>query len=236
MSSEATVYVQLLDENVDAWRPVRATFEGNGVYRLLDEQPGDERWAFPPGSRVLCQRRSLGDGDDDHLVARSLMSDVVRQAGEIGVTITGATRSGYVTTTELRLDSGEWPFEPVAPATLWAARDEPVTHLHKLLRLDGADATFESYGPQGEVPQPGGPYRMYSWFTPDQYEALTDTNVEWHRGVYEKPGDHTHCILTWEAIDDGDDGYRVEPGGGWISVDAYEKYIRDDILRVRRSQ
>jgi hypothetical protein len=163
-----------------------------------------------------------------------LLSDVERQAGEVGVSITSAERSGDVTTTELRLDSGEWPFDPLAPATLWAARDEPVTEVHKLLRLNGADAVFESYDLEGEVPQPGGPYRMYSWFTPDQYKALTDTEAEWHRATYDKPSDHTHCILTWEGIDDGDDGYVVEPGGGWVSVDAYEKYIRDDLLRLRR--
>src|ERR1700722_18663925 len=105
VDSGVIVYVRLIGESVDVWRPVAATFEGNGVYRLTAAQPDGETWAFPPGSRVLCQRRALDEGDEQHLVARSLLSDVVRQPGEVGVSITSAERSGDVTTTELRLDS-----------------------------------------------------------------------------------------------------------------------------------
>lgn len=61
--SEAVVYVELLEEGVDAWRPVTATAEGNGTYRLPAEQPAGEVWAFAPGSRVRCERRPLSGGD-----------------------------------------------------------------------------------------------------------------------------------------------------------------------------
>jgi hypothetical protein len=58
-----TVYVALLVEGVDAWRPVGATLQPNGTYRLDDAQPDGEAWAFAPGSVVRCERRSLSDGD-----------------------------------------------------------------------------------------------------------------------------------------------------------------------------
>jgi hypothetical protein len=54
-----TVYVELLDEGVDVWRPVQAQVEGDGVYRLPDSAPADETWAFPAGSRVRCEHRAV---------------------------------------------------------------------------------------------------------------------------------------------------------------------------------
>ena len=57
--SSTTVYVELLGEAVDVWRPVAAVSDGPGVYRLVGEQPADEEWAFPPGSRVACELQAL---------------------------------------------------------------------------------------------------------------------------------------------------------------------------------
>lgn len=70
MSPESTIYVQLLDEAVDVWRPVTAAHEDDDTYRLPDEQPDTETWAFPPGSRVRCERRTLSGTSE--LVACSL--------------------------------------------------------------------------------------------------------------------------------------------------------------------
>jgi hypothetical protein len=61
-SKKATIYVELLDEGVDVWRPVTATPEREGVYRLPDEPPVDEAWAFAPGSLVRCEHRAFADG------------------------------------------------------------------------------------------------------------------------------------------------------------------------------
>ena len=70
------IYVELLEEGVDVWRPVRAIVEGNGVYRLPDEQPEGERWAFPPGARVVCEPRlAEGAADAEALVATRLADD-----------------------------------------------------------------------------------------------------------------------------------------------------------------
>jgi hypothetical protein len=65
MATTDTVFVKLLDEGVDVWRPVRAHSLGDGIYRLLapaDYDPAVERWEFPPGTDVVCEQRNLSGG------------------------------------------------------------------------------------------------------------------------------------------------------------------------------
>jgi hypothetical protein len=159
-------------------------------------------------------------------------ADTRTRDGERRVTITAASRTDDVTTVALALERGPWPSEPVAPASVWNDQGDRVVELHKLIRLERASAVFESYDLES-VPQPGGPYRMFSWWTPEQYEAATDTSIEWRRATYDTPDDHEHCVLTWATIATGDTGYQASSGSCWITVDAYEKYIRDDLLRLR---
>jgi hypothetical protein len=71
--------------------------------------------------------------------------------------------------------------DPIAPATVWTDDDRGVVDLHRLVRMAGEEATFESYDLTHETPQPGGPYRMFSWCT--------------------------HCLLTWKTIDHGTTAY-----------------------------
>jgi hypothetical protein len=59
MSNTVTVYVELLDENVDVWRPVQAEHVGGDLYRLTGEQPDDEAWPFAVGDVVRCKTREL---------------------------------------------------------------------------------------------------------------------------------------------------------------------------------
>ncbi len=65
------IYVQLLDEGTDVWRPVEATRLAENVYTILGVIPDDEAWAFPPGSRVRCEPRRT-QGEADRLVAIAL--------------------------------------------------------------------------------------------------------------------------------------------------------------------
>lgn len=72
-SIRTVVYVQLLDEGTDVWRPVPATDLGNGRYQLLatdDYDPKDETWEFPDAS-VVCEPRMLSG--DVVLVATRLV-------------------------------------------------------------------------------------------------------------------------------------------------------------------
>ena len=55
----ATVYVELLDEGVRAWRPVEAEPLDGDRYRLIGERPDDEVWPFTTGDVVRCEMREL---------------------------------------------------------------------------------------------------------------------------------------------------------------------------------
>ena len=56
MSRITQIYVALLDEGVDVWRPVLAEHTHGKVYRILDQayDPSIESWQFEPGDEVLC--------------------------------------------------------------------------------------------------------------------------------------------------------------------------------------
>ena len=63
--TEALVYVRLLDEGTDVWRPARATALSDGSFRLLQPNgydPNAERWEFPPSTKVRCVTRKFADG------------------------------------------------------------------------------------------------------------------------------------------------------------------------------
>jgi hypothetical protein len=62
VADATTVYVELLDEDVDVWRPVAASLVRDGVYRLEDKADDEERWAFPAGSLVRVAERELSGG------------------------------------------------------------------------------------------------------------------------------------------------------------------------------
>ena len=50
------MFVRLLDEGVEVWRPVPAVTLGNGRYELVatdDYDPEIETWEFPPGAVVM---------------------------------------------------------------------------------------------------------------------------------------------------------------------------------------
>jgi hypothetical protein len=58
------IFVSLLDEAVDVWRPVRAEHLHDKVYRIV-EQPYEreiESWQFEPGDEVVCESTESSDG------------------------------------------------------------------------------------------------------------------------------------------------------------------------------
>jgi hypothetical protein len=62
------IYVYLLDENVDVWRPVEAKELPDDGFELLGPLPQGEQWKFPPGSVVRCEMRTFESGER-HLAA-----------------------------------------------------------------------------------------------------------------------------------------------------------------------
>jgi hypothetical protein len=57
MNEQDTIYVALLDEGVDVWRPVAARRLSPDRYLILDQgyDRTIERWAFEPGTMVRCR-------------------------------------------------------------------------------------------------------------------------------------------------------------------------------------
>lgn len=64
MTGSVQIFVKLLDEGVDVWRPVQARHEHDGIFTIID-QPYDhdtEVWEFGPGAQVLCEMIDSSDG------------------------------------------------------------------------------------------------------------------------------------------------------------------------------
>ena len=53
------IYVRLLDEGTDVWRPVDAIELSQDRYRLIGERDADERWEFESGSTVRVEKRNF---------------------------------------------------------------------------------------------------------------------------------------------------------------------------------
>ncbi len=57
--TENTVYIKLLDEGTDVWRPVSAVKLAADTYELQGHDiydPEDEVWEFLPGSQVIVNK------------------------------------------------------------------------------------------------------------------------------------------------------------------------------------
>ncbi|QDK45632.1 hypothetical protein DOM22_10965 [Bdellovibrio sp. ZAP7] len=59
-----TIYIKLLDEDLDVWRPVKAKQCANEFeYQILTEREGnfsnEEEWEFSPGSFVRVEEKVL---------------------------------------------------------------------------------------------------------------------------------------------------------------------------------
>jgi hypothetical protein len=66
MKTETTIYVKLLDEGTDVWRPVKAVLLSDGSSEITaadNYDPADEEWEFPLHSRVICYEREFPDGE-----------------------------------------------------------------------------------------------------------------------------------------------------------------------------
>jgi hypothetical protein len=58
----ATIYMPLLGEGVDVWRPVAAEHLEGSTYRIADPVPSDEHWTYPTNTKVVCEARTFSDG------------------------------------------------------------------------------------------------------------------------------------------------------------------------------
>ena len=68
-----TVYVRLLDEGTEVFRPCSATHLGGNIYQILRTESydsDDEHWEFEPGTRVHVVLRQ--GASEEYPVAASL--------------------------------------------------------------------------------------------------------------------------------------------------------------------
>lgn len=56
------IFVRLLDEGTDVWRPTEAELQPDGTYLVLGEVPEDETWEYPPGSLVNSEMKTFQSG------------------------------------------------------------------------------------------------------------------------------------------------------------------------------
>lgn len=61
---QRTIYVALLGEGTEVWRPVAAEELHSGVFRIVAGRPdlNDERLQCPPGAVVCREQRELSGG------------------------------------------------------------------------------------------------------------------------------------------------------------------------------
>jgi hypothetical protein len=57
-----TIYVALLNDGIDAWRPVSAKVLSEHQFEILGIVPPDEEWQFTPGTHVRCKETVFADG------------------------------------------------------------------------------------------------------------------------------------------------------------------------------
>jgi hypothetical protein len=59
-----TIYIYLLDEGTDVWRPVNAEHVSGNRYRIIsvNSDPDDEHWQFNTGAVVATELRDLAGG------------------------------------------------------------------------------------------------------------------------------------------------------------------------------
>jgi hypothetical protein len=57
-----TVYVALLAEGTDVWRPASADQVGPEFFRLTGQVPDGESWEFRPGEVVRCVEHTFTGG------------------------------------------------------------------------------------------------------------------------------------------------------------------------------
>ena len=70
------VFVRLLDEGTDVWRPVAARRLSETTYRLdTAPAPEDENWRFQPGDIVIAEHRLKDGAPSDELFAVARASD-----------------------------------------------------------------------------------------------------------------------------------------------------------------
>jgi hypothetical protein len=135
----------------------------------------------------------------------------------------------------------EAPNEPVAPASLWShpTQGNSAYDLHRIHSRNESSFVFETFDiEKREPPKQGDTLYLQSHWLPEAMKAALDRMAIWEHRMYPgEVGDHHHCLFTWETISSysgAKDGYWAERYG-WITTQAYEDFIVNDIYHLRAS-
>jgi hypothetical protein len=72
-----TIYVYLVDEGTDVWRPVLAEHIRDDMYRITSAPPDDtETWEFVTGETVRCRAKNFAGGEHKMVVYERVTSIV----------------------------------------------------------------------------------------------------------------------------------------------------------------
>ena len=63
MATAHEIYVALLGEGTEVWRPVEAQPIGNDVFLLQGQISSGESWQFAPGTQVRCKEHIFAGGE-----------------------------------------------------------------------------------------------------------------------------------------------------------------------------
>jgi hypothetical protein len=161
-----------------------------------------------------------------------VFSGVTDHAGRAYAVVLDSAQHGDSLVTTIRVSL--WPGDPITPAALWDIEGKSeVLQFHRLIDTEGSQLTLETFDFRGELPVFDHEYLFQLWWTPDAMDLVTDMSRVWRRSQYPEGDKCDWCPLTYKDFgqDREREGYFSD--GVWITVAAYNKYIRDDFLRVR---
>jgi hypothetical protein len=125
-SPTETIYIRLLDEGTDVWRPTLGRRVGPMTYEVLptpNYDPGDEKWEFVPGRVVRCgwQEKSVGPA----LIASGLAVAPLDLSGRPRnvVDFVGRRDPGYAPWIDTLIDGK--PMEQIGAATTGTRTKDP---------------------------------------------------------------------------------------------------------------
>ncbi len=137
----------------------------------------------------------------------------------------------YIRTTLEIVNKKDYFHEPIAPA--WIGADGYTFELHKLVSFEKNILVFKTYTYDSKLPTVGQKYDFCTTFTKDQVELIKNTSINWVKKKFDNEMCNCDFSLWGDLKEEGAYGYT--DGEDWITIEDYEKYIKNDILRIRET-
>jgi hypothetical protein len=75
MDNIVQIYIKLLGEKLEVWRPVEALKMGNDTYKIIspNPEPKIEKWQFKRGDLVQCEDKVFSDGTKGVIAVKKII-------------------------------------------------------------------------------------------------------------------------------------------------------------------